>query len=109
MAVSFITLTGRLNAASESNPTHPFPRLCGSKTGRLQDRPVPVTTGGSELPLKVAPEITLDAVIVEEGVVHVHEEHQGVRDHDAAPVTPLASASPTRPRRCERFVRSRSA
>ena len=35
MAASLITLTGHLNAASKSNPAHPFPKLYGSATARF--------------------------------------------------------------------------
>src|SRR5262245_39607992 len=35
MAASLITLTGRLNADSKSNPAHPCPKLYGSATARF--------------------------------------------------------------------------
>src|SRR5258707_985964 len=35
MAASLMTLTGRRNAFSKSNPTQPCPRLCGSAIGRF--------------------------------------------------------------------------
>src|SRR3989442_10738067 len=44
---------------------------------RLEDRPVPVATRGAELTLEMALEVVLDAIVVQQRVVHVHQEDDG--------------------------------
>src|SRR5262244_3556500 len=57
----------------------------------FEDRPVAVAAGGPELTFKVAFEVALDTVIVEERVVHVNEKNNGARGHDATSPTPPVS------------------
>src|SRR5215468_7038430 len=45
----------------------------------LEDRPVPVATSGTELALEVAFDVVLDAVVVEQRVVHIDQKNNGVR------------------------------
>jgi hypothetical protein len=45
---------------------------------RLADRPVPVPARRPELPLQVPPEVVLNPVVVQQRVVHVHQEHDRV-------------------------------
>ena len=45
---------------------------------RLEDRPVPVPARRPELPLQMPPEVVLNPVVVQQRVVHVHQEHDRV-------------------------------
>ena len=47
---------------------------------RFEDRPVPVRTGKTEFAHKVRSQIVNDPVVVEQGVVDIHQEHH-VRGH----------------------------
>src|SRR5262249_19874827 len=58
---------------------------------RLQDRPVAVPGRDAELTLEMALEIVLDAIVVQQRVVHVDEEDDG-SGHEPAPT--LASTRP---------------
>src|SRR5262245_31501082 len=49
----------------------------------LEDRPVPLATGNSELTIEVAFDVVLDAVVVEQCIVHIDEKNDRVRQrHD---------------------------
>jgi len=50
----------------------------------LEDRPVAVAAGRPKLAFEMAPEIGLDAVVVQERVVDIDEEDSRVRGHHAA-------------------------
>ena len=50
----------------------------------LEDRPVAVAASRPELAFEMAPEIGLDAVVVQERVVDIDEEDSRVRGHRAS-------------------------
>ena len=62
---------------------------------RLEDRPVPVARRRAELPLEMAPEVVLDAIVVQQRVVDVDEEDDRHRGHDAAAIAAPARAEAT--------------
>ena len=45
----------------------------------LENRPVALAGGNSELTVEVAFDVVLDAVVVEQRIVHVDEKNDGVR------------------------------
>jgi hypothetical protein len=57
----------------------------------FENRPVSVAAGGPELTFKVALEIILNTVIVEECVVDIDQKNNWARRHEAASSTSLVS------------------
>src|SRR5262249_25346859 len=53
---------------------------------RFEDRPVAVTRSGAELALEVALEVVLNAIVVQQRVVHVDEEDDGSGGQGAAAI-----------------------
>jgi hypothetical protein len=60
-------------------------RIPKLRTQLLEDRPIPLLTVMTHLVVKVAHQIGNHPVIVEEGVVHVHEENHLVLVHFEPP------------------------
>src|SRR6266566_3861424 len=67
---------------------------------RFEDRPVPITRRGAELTLEMALEVVLNAIVVQQRVVHVDQEDDRSRGHDATAIDA--------PARDEARVKSRS-
>jgi hypothetical protein len=62
---------------------------------RLEDRPVPVARRRAEFTLEMALEVVLDAIVVQQRVVHVDEEDDRCHGHDAAGTAAAARAEVT--------------
>src|SRR5207245_10631527 len=67
---------------------------------RLEEPPVPLTTRGAELTLEMALEVGLNAIVVQQRVVHIDQEDDRSRGHDATAIDA--------PARDEARVKSRS-
>jgi hypothetical protein len=63
---------------------------------RFEDGPVPVTRCDAELALQMALEIILNAIVVQQRVVHVNEEDEGDGGHEAFAI--VGSVPPRRAR-----------
>src|SRR5262249_31069674 len=61
---------------------------------RFEDRPVPITRRGAELALEMALEVVLNAIVVQERVVHVHEEDDGDGAHAVGAIAGSVRAEP---------------
>src|SRR5882724_9552808 len=75
---------------------------------RLENRPVPLTTRGAELPLEMALEVVLNPVVVQQRVVHVDQEDDGGGGHDAAAREASGRGISISPNRADAWVRSRN-
>src|SRR5262245_8677606 len=73
----------------------------------LEDGPIPLAASNSELTIEVAFDVVLNAVVVEQRIVHVDQKNNWARGHDATSAISLVSGLRSAVR-FELLVRSRS-